>query len=294
VKRPEIVLLGAGEGWHTARLERALEEAGAAPSRVAFTACGLVPDEPGVRLGSRTGLPQAVVVRAIPAGSFEQVTLRLGVLHALGQLGVAVINTAASIERCVDKSMTGFLLARAGLPTPPAWTVERLPAAAAIVEAEAARGHRLVAKPLFGAQGKGLRLVSRPEELPGEGEIGGVWHLQRYVGREAAWQDHRVFVVAGRPIAAMQRWGTGWVTNVRQGGVPRPAPAEGPLARLAVDAAAAVGAFYAGVDLIETEDGPTVIEVNSMPAWRGLQSVSEVDVARALALAVVAEVLERA
>lgn len=293
MSRPEIVLLGAGEGWHTARLERAFAAAGAGVTRVPFAACGLAPGAPGVRLGGRARLPDAVLVRAIPAGSFEQVTLRLGVLHALGLSGVLVVNTAAAIERCVDKSMTGFLLARAGLPTPPAWTVERLADATAIVEREARLGQRVVAKPLFGAQGKGLRLVARPEDLPAEAEVGGVWHLQRYVGREAGWHDHRVLVVRGRAIAAMQRLGTGWITNVRQGGVPRPASAEGELGRLAIAAAAAVGAFHAGVDLIETEDGPTILEVNSMPAWRGLQSVAEADIAQELAAAVVAALRER-
>jgi RimK family alpha-L-glutamate ligase len=246
-----------------------------------------------VQIGRRASLPDAVLVRTMPAGSFEQVTLRLGVLHALGLLGVTVINTASSIERCVDKSMTGFMLARASLPTPPAWTLERLPEATAIVEAEAALGHRVVAKPLFGAQGKGLRLVADAADLPEEAEVGGVWHLQRYVGLESGWRDHRVLVIDGRPIAAMERLGTDWITNIHQGGVPRPAAAEGPLARLAVEAAAAVGAFYAGVDLIETETGPMVLEVNSMPAWRGLQSVAQVDIARELALAVVAAVRAR-
>ena len=52
------------------------------------------------------------LVRSIPAGSFEQVTLRLGLLHALAALGVAVVNDARGIERCVDKSMTSFLLAQ--------------------------------------------------------------------------------------------------------------------------------------------------------------------------------------
>jgi ribosomal protein S6--L-glutamate ligase len=72
--------------------------------------------------------------------------------------------------------------------------------------------------------------------------------------------------------------------------MPRATAARGPLARLAVAAAAAVGAFYAGVDLIETDAGPTVLEVNSMPAWRGLQSVCDVDIAVELARAVVAAV----
>src|SRR5690606_31612168 len=50
-------------------------------------------------------LPDAVLVRSIAAGSFEAITRRLGVLHALGRLCVPVWNSAQAIERCVDKSM---------------------------------------------------------------------------------------------------------------------------------------------------------------------------------------------
>ena len=104
-------------------------------------------------------------MRTLSAGSFEAITKRLGVLHALAKLGVVVWNDARAIERCVDKSMTSFLLARAGVPTPPTWTMESAEAARALVEREAPRGP-LVLKPLFGAQGKGLRLIRRPEDLP--------------------------------------------------------------------------------------------------------------------------------
>ncbi|MDQ2634312.1 MAG: RimK family alpha-L-glutamate ligase, partial [Pseudomonadota bacterium] len=55
-------------------------------------------------------LPDAVLVRSIAAGSFEAITRRLGVLHALARLSVPVWNSAQAIERCVDKSMTTFLL----------------------------------------------------------------------------------------------------------------------------------------------------------------------------------------
>src|SRR5262245_1890816 len=51
-------------------------------------------------------LPDAVLVREIPGGTFEAVTMRLGVLHALRELGVPVWNDARAIERCVDKSTT--------------------------------------------------------------------------------------------------------------------------------------------------------------------------------------------
>lgn len=285
---PDIAILGGrAEGWHGLRLRHALEGRGLSVHRIDLADCSFAVGTGAgeVRLGELGQLPQAALVRSIPAGSFEQVTLRLGLLHALEAMGVAVINTARAIERCVDKSTTSFLLARAGLPTPATWVVEQPDAARLLVEQAAARGERLVLKPLFGAQGRGLRLLGDPGELPAPEEIGGVYYLQRFLRRhEDAWRDFRVFVVGHTAVAAMARRGVGWITNVGQGGIPEPTGAEGRLAELAVAATAAVGADHAGVDLIEDEHGRLqILEVNSMPAWQGLQSVCAVDVAAKLA-----------
>src|SRR5205823_3154321 len=91
-----------------------------------------------------------------------------------------VWNDARAIERCVDKSATSFLMARAGLPTPPTWTVEGLDAARAVVAREAETG-KLVLKPLFGAQGRGLRLISGAADLPAPEAVAGIYYLQRYI-----------------------------------------------------------------------------------------------------------------
>ena len=118
---PDIAILGGrAEGWHGLRLRHALQGLGLSVDRIDLAGCSFTVGAGAgeVRLGELAGLPRAVLVRSIPAGSFEQVTLRLGLLHALEAMGVAVINTARAIERCVDKSTTSFLLARAGLPTP--------------------------------------------------------------------------------------------------------------------------------------------------------------------------------
>ncbi|MEK0083021.1 ATP-grasp domain-containing protein [Benzoatithermus flavus] len=296
--RSEVVILGSRtESWHGIRLRQALERHGLAVRRLGFDQCRLDAGggPGGPVLGDLDDLPAAVVVRSIPAGSFEQVTLRLGLLHALAELGVLVVNTARAIERCVDKSMTSFLLARAGLPTPPTWVTETAEEAATIAAREQAAGRALVVKPLFGAQGKGLRLVREPGELPDPAEVGGVYYLQRFVGRPTAdgagWRDFRVFVVGSEAVAAMARQGTTWITNIGRGGQPVPVPARGILAELAVAAAAAVGADHAGVDLIETaEGGFLVLEVNSMPAWQGLQSVTPTDIADRIAAHVAARV----
>jgi tetrahydromethanopterin:alpha-L-glutamate ligase len=75
-----------------------------------------------------------------------------------------------------------------------------------------------------------------------------------------------------------------WITNVKRGGKPVAIVADGEIRELAVRATAAVGAEFAGVDIIYGTDGrPTVLEVNSMPAWSGLQKVSQVSIASILA-----------
>lgn len=285
---PDLVILGSGsESWHGARLREACTAEGLAVHRVAFGRCGFAigPNgTSGLRLSDLDALPRAVLVRSIPAGSFEQVTLRLSLLHALEAAGVAVVNSARAIERCVDKAMTSFLLARAGLPVPATWVAENQEVARAIVAREASRASPLVLKPLFGAQGKGLRLVRDADELPPPEEVGGVFYLQRFVGRDDGWHDFRVFVVGREPVAAMVRHGTSWVTNIRQGAVPAAVPVGGALGELAAAAAAAVGTEHAGVDLIADAAGRLqILEVNSMPAWQGLQSVAPVDIAAAIA-----------
>jgi tetrahydromethanopterin:alpha-L-glutamate ligase len=284
---PDVLILGGRpEGWHGSRLLAAFAQLGAVARHGDLAALTLAVGADGVgRVAGLPGRPRAVLVRSVPAGTFEQVTLRLGLLHALEALGVPVTNPARVIERCVDKSMTSFLLARRGVPTPPTWAVQSAEAAAARCAAEAANGRPLVLKPLFGAQGRGLRLVRGAGDLPPAEEVGGVYYLQRFVGHERdGWHDYRVLVVAGRAVAAMRRRGAGWVTNIGRGGIAEPVAATGQLAQLARSAAAAVGADHAGVDLIEDgARGLVVLEVNSMPAWQGLQAVSAANVALALA-----------
>ena len=268
-------------------MEAAFAAVGARVARIDLAACDFDTRSPsGLALPFlRSRLPDAVHVRTLAAGSFEAVTKRLGVLHALAELGVVVWNDARAIERCVDKSMTSFLLKRAGLPTPPTWTMESAEAARALVEREAAGGP-LVLKPLFGAQGKGLRLIRRPEDLPAPEGVAGVYYLQRFQPSGAEeFRDYRLFVLRGRVIAAMMRSASTWITNVKQGGQPVAVEPDPGMERLAVAAAEAVGAAIAGVDVLVGGDGaPTVLEVNSMPAWSGLQRVSACSVAEAIAL----------
>jgi tetrahydromethanopterin:alpha-L-glutamate ligase len=236
--------------------------------------------------GFNGALPDAAFVRSISAGTLEQITFRLGILHALRTSGVRVWNDARAIERCVDKSMTTFLLHKAGIATPRTRTVEGEDPAAAYARHA---GRPLIFKPLFGSQGKGLLRIDALADLPPPEAADSVYYLQDYVPPagstidDAMFEDWRVVATRTRVVAAMGRKGGSWITNVHQGGHPVPCQPTAEMSALAAAALAAVDADYAGVDLIRAPDGRLlVLEVNSNPSWRGLQSVSDVDVADAI------------
>ena len=270
-----IALFAEARDGPARQVAAALKRLGAETVRVSLKACGFdTRSASGLVLpGFADALPAAALVRGIPAGSFEQVTLRLGVLHALRAAGVMVWNDARAIECCVDKSMATHLIAAAGLATPATFTAQCREEAVAIAERECVGGAALVLKPLFGAQGRGLRLVRSPADLPGDDEVGGLFYLQQFVepaGRH--WQDYRLFVCGGKVVAGMMRIGASWITNVKQGGRPQPAVLTEDLIDAAERATRAVGADYAGVDLIRGKNGTLfTLEVNSMPAWSGLE-----------------------
>ena len=276
--------------WHSRQLVKSFAATGATliPSRLAD--CGFDSQKPGgLHLDGFDGLPDAVLVRLIAGGSFEAVTVRLGVLHALGQLGIPVVNPARAIEICTDKSATSFALERAGLATPASWTLQSREAALAVAERETKAGP-LVLKPLFGSQGRGLRLISRAQDLPPAAEVAGVYYLQRFAGVDrGGYRDMRLLVSRGRVLAAMTRHSSHWITNIKQGATPALANSDGRTRELAVNAAACTGALIAGVDVIEDADGaPMVLEVNSMPGWSGLQQVTPFNIAKRLAADVLA------
>ncbi|MGH8742674.1 MAG: RimK family alpha-L-glutamate ligase [Burkholderiales bacterium] len=283
-----IAIVTDEPGWHGKQLRLAFAEHGCESRYVSLTRCHFDlahARTPVVMPGYAPGLPDGVFVRGVPGGTLEQVILRLDILHALRELGVPVYNDARAIERSVDKAMTSILLQRAGIPTPPTWVCESVSQARAILMRETAAGRELVLKPLFGSQGVGLRRLQIGMDLPDLAEYKGVAYLQSFIDRGAGnWQDFRVLVINGAARAAMVRRGADWINNVAQGGVCEKIELEPTLQKLAQAAVRAVGMDYAGVDLMRDPDGRLwVIEVNSIPAWRGLQGVCEFNLAQCLA-----------
>jgi ribosomal protein S6--L-glutamate ligase len=145
----------------------------------------------------------------------------------------------------------------------------------------------VIVKPIFGSMGHGMVRVSDPEVAfrivrPLE-QMRAVFYVQQAV--DHGGRDIRVFIVGGRVLGAIERRAAAgeWRTNVSNGGSARPFELPHAWENFALRAAEAVGAAYAGVDLLPARDGRVVVlEVNGIPGWEGLQRATGLDVAGAV------------
>jgi ribosomal protein S6--L-glutamate ligase len=307
----QIVILSARTGWHTDELCRALAERG-------HIGIVLPYERLLARLGSAdTGLSSeqapiltadAVLARIIPSGSLEQIIYRVDALHWIEEHGVPVMNSPRAIERSVDKFYTDARLHEAGLPTPETVVCETVAAAMEAVRTMLGRKasgedpafeNAVIIKPIFGSMGHGLVRVSDPEVAfrvtKSLEQLRSVFYIQCAV--DHGGRDIRVFIVGGRVVGAIERRAAAgeWRTNIALGGTARPFELPREWEKLALAAAAAMGAEYAGVDLLPSREGPVfVLEVNAIPGWEGLQRATGVDVAGAIVEHLVGRVQSRA
>lgn len=281
----KIAILGKQKTWYTRALQTAFKVRGIE-----------APCFPVTRLVASTGSKlrlsignesledfQAVLVRSIPGGSLEQIIYRMDALHRLENAGVRLLNSASAIERGVDKYYTLTLMEDEGLPVPRTIVTERFDDAMAAFDQ---LGGDVVVKPLFGSEGRGMVRVSDKEiayRTFRALELGRyVYYLQEYVPH--GHEDIRVFVVGDHAVAAMTRRGETWKTNISSGARAVRLRPDKKLSDMSVRAAKALGAEYAGVDILPMEGGGySLIEVNTIPGWKGLVKATGFDVAGYLA-----------
>lgn len=281
IKSGKVAIIGSPESWHGKMLQDALLKRG---KKVIFV-------DP-IRLFACLGRNNSVnvedtllsecdfvLVREIPGGSLEQVIFRMDALHHLENNGTCIINSPYAIEKMVDKYYTLSLLQNAGLPVPDTCVCENFSQA---VKAYETLGGDVVVKPLFGSRGVGIVRVTDGETawrvFKALQLSGYVYYLQRFIAHNN--RDLRVMVVGQRCIAAMERVASDWKTNIAVGGTPQRVDIDLEVQALCLKATSILGADYCGLDLVRSESGELFfIEMNSMPAWQGLQQVATVNIA---------------
>jgi RimK family alpha-L-glutamate ligase len=209
-------------------------------------------------------------------------------LHKMARQGMPVINPPAAIEKAVDKYYALALLSEHGLPVPRTVVTEDIREA---TRAFRDFGGEAVIKPVFGSRGIGVARI-RDEDIAERVMrtlrfYRHVLYVQEFVRHGT--RDIRTFVIGGRVVAGIFRVSSSWKTNVSRGAVPKEFKVNPEVEALAVKAAATLGCKIAGVDIMESEQGLLVHEVNSQPGWKGLQTTTNIRIADEIAEFVIQE-----
>ncbi|GAA1968357.1 RimK family alpha-L-glutamate ligase [Nocardioides panacihumi] len=278
------ILSRAPRAYSTQRLRQAATERGH-DVKVLDTlrfAIDLSDHEPDLQFrGRRLSLYDAVVPRIGNSITYYGTA----VVRQFEQMDVYTPNTASGISNSRDKLRAMQILSRHGIPMPPTTFVRDR--ADVIPAIERVGGAPVVIKLLEGTQGIGVILA--PQIKVAEAIIETLQStrqnvlIQRFV-KESKGRDIRALVVGDRVVAAMRRTARGdeFRSNVHRGGSVERVELDADFERIAVRAAQIMGLKVAGVDLLEGDEGPLVMEVNSSPGLEGIETATKLDVAGAI------------
>ena len=208
-------------------------------------------------------------------------TRGLAISRIFTALGARVLNIPEVIEICGDKLATNAALARARVPTPRTGVAFGTESAVKLAERF---GYPVVLKPTVGSWGRMVSKLNDQDALEAVLEhkevLGGsqhkVFYLQEFVRKPG--RDIRAFVVGGEVVAAIYRTSEHWVTNTARGAVASNCPLYGELVQTAHAAAQAVGGGVLAVDVLESERGLLVNEVNHTMEFRNSVGATGVDI----------------
>ncbi|TFG06385.1 RimK family alpha-L-glutamate ligase [Candidatus Thorarchaeota archaeon] len=223
-----------------------------------------------------------MIVRTVGFGTGDQITFRISLLEHFEDAGIYVMNPAYSFRRAKDKYATLTALNKEGIRVPRTYIGENLEAAIDFVHEVG----DVVIKPLIGARGLGA-IRAQDEQLTYRAmkfihQLGQVLYVQEMI--EKPDRDIRAFVIGDQMVGAMYRYlpegvEDEWRTNVHGGGRAELADLDDEYMECAIKTADVMKLDYTGVDIIESSDGPCVIEANAAPSWSALSRVTDLDIA---------------
>ncbi len=208
------------------------------------------------------------------------------VLDYLKNHSIRTINDAEATRICNNKALCTWELQKNNVPVPK--TVVVFSKEEAIKEAKKIR-YPVVAKPIIGSWGRLLAKINNQETLEAilehKESLNSPYHSffyhQKYI--EKPGRDIRVLMIGREHIAAMYRKSNHWITNTAKGAVPKQLKLNDELIGLTKKVVATLGVEIAGVDIMETNSGYKVLEVNSSVEFHGLQTVSPINIADKIA-----------
>lgn len=283
-----ILVLGPDQGWHADQLRAAAAGQGHHIQWCRYELLSTAIDTFGLpdvvyfnedcqRISLKSF--DRILARTMPSGSLEQITLRLSMLHTLSDLGHVVINHPAGMEYAIDKYRTLTRVAKLGYPIPETEVVQTRRDAMLAYDH---LGGDVVVKPLFGGEGRGVMRVQDRElawyTFSTLEQLNAAIYVQKFI--RPGGVDLRLLVIGDQIFGIRRFAGTGWKTNVSQGGRGEAFTPDSSQCQMARQISDDFQLTIAAVDVIDNEDGPPlVLEVNAVPGWKGAESVLKVGIA---------------
>jgi len=222
--------------------------------------------------------PYGALVRGFGAAATQKIFFRLDLLNAMEEYGLKLINSRESLEIASDKFLTSIYLDRHNIPTPKTIICENSNDA---LDSFEDLGGDVVLKPLYGSKGIGIiRINDRgfaENVIYSLGQLNDVFYIQEFIKHNN--RDIRVLVLGNKAIAGMYRVSNNWKTNIHSGATMEPIELTEEIKNLAIKAAKITKTEIAGVDIVESEKGLLVLEVNSIPGFTALQKVTKINLA---------------
>ena len=219
------------------------------------------------------------LLRSFGPGSTEQSTRRISMLEHMEIAGIKVVNSTYPFRRSRDKYATQYVLHAAGIPIPQTFTTESL----ARAYQKTNEMGKTIYKPILGSMGRGSMKFDDADLAYNAYRLLDRLHhpliLQKYV--QTPGRDIRVFIVGDEVVGAVYKYlpEGEWKSNVAQGGRMVEEEMSDEIIDMAFKATETMGLDYSGVDILESPEGPIVLEVNASPGWQGLKKATGKDVA---------------
>lgn len=207
-------------------------------------------------------------------------------MHAIEffeSIGIPAVNTLQIARTCENKFVTSLALVKSNVPTPKFALVFSEDQAKDAIQNLG--GYPVVLKPVSGSWGRLIAKINDANSLEAiieqKNVLGGPHHhafyIQQYI--EKPDRDIRIHVIGGKVIAAIYRESAHWITNTARGATAIPCPIDKNLAKIAKNAAAAIGDGVFGIDIFETKRGYLVNEINHTMEFKNVQRVTGIDIA---------------
>lgn len=277
------ILSRSGGLYSTARLKEAALERGHEVAVVDYLRCymDITARRPKVLFRGEEVRPDAIIPRIGATYTFYGAA----VVRQFEMADVFSLASSDGISRSRDKLRSMQILTRSGVGIPTTSFAHDSQDIEGILEVVG--GPPVVVKLLEGTQGVGVVLAETRKAaesvISAFRQLDANFLVQEFIG-EAGGADIRAFIVGGEVVASMKRQSPpgDFRSNLHRGGNAEMVTLSPNERATAIRAAQAMGLNVAGVDLIQSDHGPMVLEVNSSPGLEGIEAVSEVDIAGAI------------